>query len=848
MTKFKRSVVGASMVVVVLALAASAYGQVVATDEGAPGNVEGSAEWVEDQTMPTSPPGRAEVPQAAAAEAAMIEKEGAAAAGLSEAQARKVEEIVISARRRSELLEETPISVTVLSDAALQATGTTQINELQNLVPNLSIFRTGSGQTVSIVTRGVGNFPFVYYDQGTPLYVDGVVLSRNAGSVLDIVDISQIEVLRGPQGTLFGKNSVGGAVSITTVKPQPEMQGYASIRAGGLGTFDSRAMINVPVIEDQLFVRVNFASFARNGYYTNTITGEKLSDRNSQNVLVAGRWLPIPDLTIDLTGSYSVSHTQGLGPECVVIEPAFTDATTTPYGDGEGSIGVTGEQYRERCMRSKRYEGESDVARMNSVQSYGIWSIADYQIGDLGLIEDVGVKFTGAWRQQVVGNRDDLDGTLQPAATISTAGGGGEFDGTPNWQNQLQSEVQVSGTAWDDRINFVGGAFLFWERARTNNGFRFFEDTDSSVALFVRQLALSQNFVSIDNNDWALFGQATADFTEWLSLTAGIRYTEETKRLERLLLQPATVPGFGDPTAVDFSGELKSDAWTPMASLALTLPQEWAGGLPLDHLMGYFTFARGFRGGGFNGGARTERPEALDPFQPEFGNSFEIGGKTILFEGRLLFNVSAYLLDREDQQVPQIFSFTDPFLGIPRTDVLTRNAAESTSKGVEVELLAQPIENMRVDATMGYLNGVFGDFPGGQNARTGAPLDRSGQEYTFVPRWQTHLGVQYSIELPEMGASWLNGWVTPRVDWSFQSETQYWVPELPELLEPNRNLVNMRITYDFNDNQSQFAFWGTNMTDHEYYQESVAIPRTTGVITRYWALGRVMGVEFSHTF
>ncbi len=833
-----------SFLILVLAYAMPAVSQ----EEGVPDDGQLRDELVEGQTTDLTPPGREDVPQALDAEAATIEAEGAAAAGLSPAEARKVEEIVVSARRRAELLEDTPISMTVLSDAALEASGTTQLNEIQNLVPNLSIFRTGTGQTISIVTRGVGNFPFVYYDQGTPLYVDGVVLSRNAGSVLDIVDIAQIEVLRGPQGTLFGKNSVGGAVSITTVKPQPQLEAFASIRAGTFATFDSRAMINVPVIDDHLFLRLNFASFARDGYFTNLENGDKLSDRNSQNVLIAGRWLPTSELTVDLTGSYSVSHTKGLGPQCVPIDPAFQDAMTTPYGDGNGSIGVLGEEFRRRCEESGRFEGRSDVARLNSVQSYGVWGVGNYDVGEVSFLDDLGFKLTGAWRQQVIGNRDDLDGTASPVATIQTAGGDGEFNGSPNWQNQLQAEAQVSGSAWQEKINFVGGVFLFWERARTNNGFSFFPDTDSSVALFVRQLGLSQNFVTTNNNDWAAFGQATADFTEWLSLTAGIRYTEETKRLERLLLQPATVPGFGNPEAVNFSGKLKTDAWTPMASLALSMPREWIDDLPLDHLMAYFTYARGFRGGGFNGGARTERPEALDPFLPEFGNSFEIGSKSIFFGGRLLFNVSAFLLEREDQQVPQIFSFTDPFLGIPRTDVLTTNAATSTSRGVEVEFLAQPIDDLRIDATMGYLNGFFDDFPGGQNARTGEPLDRSGQAYTFVPRWQTHLGVQYSIEMPDVGTDWLNGWLTPRVDWSFQSQTQYWVPELPELLEPNRNLVNVRVSYDFNDNRSQIAFWGTNMTNHEYFQETVAIPRTIGVVTRYWAQPRTMGVQLSHKF
>lgn len=835
----------AGLVTLGLLLASGARAQVAGE---APGSVEGSAEQVEESLAPVEEAGRAGTSPADGAIAEKLEADGPAGAGLSRPAAARVEEVVVTARRRAELLEDTPISVSVLSDQMLQDSGTTQLNQIQNLVPNLTIFRTGTGQSISIVTRGVGNFPFVYYDQGTPLYVDGVVLSRNAGSVLDIVDVAQIEVLRGPQGTLFGKNSVGGAVSVTTVKPQPELNAYASIRAGSFNTFDSRAMINLPVLEDQLFLRFNFASFHREGYYLNTVNGDDLSDRDSQNFMLAGRWLPTSNLTIDVTGAYTTSHTKGLGGQCVVIEPAFSDQTPLVYAP------QTAEEYRRNCDRSGRFEGESDVAGQVSVESYGVWGVANYDAGPVGVLDDLGFKLTGAWRQQVVGVRHDRDGTVFPAfIEASTGGPGSDYNGNPTWQNQIQSELQVNGAAWDERINFVAGAFAFWERARSDRGFRVFVNTDSTLlgpgtGDVVRSIALSNNYITIDNNDWALFGQATADFTDWLSLTAGIRYTEETKRLSRILINPEA-PVVGQPgVAVDFDGKGTFDAWTPMASLALTAPQDWLGDTPVEHLMGYFTYARGFRGGGFNGGARTNNPESVRPFKPEFIDSYEVGFKTISFDGRLTFNLALFYADRTDQQVPQGVVYEDPETGLVETDLLTRNTGESKTQGVEVEFLTQPLDGLRVDGSMGYLHGVFGDIPGSQNQRTGEPIDRDGEQYNFVPRWQTHLGVQYSLEVPPPGPAWLGGWLTPRVDWSFRSETQYFAWELTELREPNRNIVNVRLSYDFNDNRSQLAFWGTNMTDHEYFQETVATPRTLGVVTRYWAQPRTMGVEVTHRF
>ena len=286
--------------------------------------------------------------------------------------------------------------------------------------------------------------------------------------------------------------------------------------------------------------------------------------------------------------------------------------------------------------------------------------------------------------------------------------------------------------------------------------------------------------------------------------------------------------------------------WTPMASLALTAPDAWVEPIYLDHLMGYFTYAEGFRGGGFNGGARTSSPIAIEPFRPEFINSYEIGFKSIGVERRMALNVAAFYAERKDQQVPQIT--TDESTVPPQTDVLTRNAAESTTKGVEIELNGQPIEGLLIDSSMGYLDAKFNGFPGAQNAITGAPIDRAGEALPFVPKWQTHLGAQYSIEVPFPGPRWLQGWLTPRIDWTFVGRTVNWAPELFQLVQEPRQIVNFRLSYDFNDDRTQVAFLANNLADETYFIESTAIPRVTGVVTRYYEPPRWFAVEISQRF
>ena len=779
---------------------------------------------------------------AEAAEAEIVEKKGAAAADLTPAEGRRVEEIVVHARKREELLENTPVSVTALSEEMLKAANVTRLDQIQELVPNLSIFRTLSGQTASIVIRGVGNFPFIYYDQGVGLYVDGVYLSRNAGSVLDVVDVASVEVLRGPQGTLFGKNSIGGAVSLTTVKPKPELEGYVEISAGGFGTLDTRAVLNLPIapeiFDDRLATRLSFASYKMAGYTRNEFNDKDSSDRNSQNFLGSIQYRPIDELTLDLSGTWSHSSTRGLGGQCRNVDfPAGGAPPTAPF------VQIYYPGFEAACEASQPYNFQSEVSGLAEVDSAGTWGIATWDVGDLWVIEDVAVKSTSAWRQQTPSSQLDIDMTEFPIAVSNGFGDGSDpLQGQPSFQRQMQTELQLNGTTLDERVNFVGGLFAFWESANEDNGLSILPNTP------VAPLGISYNYTTVSNWDWALFGQGTVDLTEWASFSAGTRYTQEKKGLSRLVLQPENAIV---PVPVDFTGRAIYDAWTPMASLALTAPVEWLDPILLEHLMGYFTFSKGFRGGGFNGGARVDNPVDIAPFEPEYIDAYEIGFKTIALDRMLTTNLSIFYMDRTDQQVPQIVSNVCPPEQpdcIPPTSVLTRNAASSVSKGFELEATAMPIDALLIDGSVGYTDSRFGDFPDAQDPLTGAAINRRGERIPFTPLWQTHLGAQYSVEIPTPGPLWMRGWLTPRLDWSYRSEQVNWAEELTDLTQPGFGLLNARLSYVFNDNRSQVAFWAMNLCNKVYFQETVALPRITTVVTRYYEPPRTLGVEVSHSF
>ncbi len=371
-------------------------------------SIEAPSQYVEEVEGPDAGPGVASEVDSAQAQAAV-------AAGSGKQVAKKVEEIVVFARKRAELLENTPLSVTALSEETLRVTNTTRLDQIQNLVPNLSMFRGISGETLSVNVRGVGNFPTIYFDQGVGLYVDGVFLSRNQGSVLDIVDVEQVEVLRGPQGTLFGKNTLGGAINITTIKPRNELEAFVLLRTGSYGQIDTRATLNVPVIDDLLALRATFASFKNSGYVYNETRDEYLSNRNSMNFLGSLRFTPIQSLTIDVTGNWSKAQSRPNGGKCSYIAPqnitdGFAAVIDSIRGTVENAGGTFPDDYRDSCNASTAFRVRNDAYQLAISENVGAWGNLTWDVGDAAFVQDLAITLRSSWREQYPANRLDGDG------------------------------------------------------------------------------------------------------------------------------------------------------------------------------------------------------------------------------------------------------------------------------------------------------------------------------------------------------------------------------------------------------------------------------------------------------
>ena len=806
---------------------------------GGSGRPASAAEAVDSFETPAAGGGAAGEVDAAVAQAAVPADRNTV--GVDRAARQKIEEIVVRARRREELLEDTPVSVAALGETAIRESTITRLNQITELVPNLQFdTAAGTSTTARVYIRGVGiNDTIMTNQPGVGIYVDGVYMARAAGSVLDVVDFEQVEVLRGPQGTLFGKNTAGGAVNITTVKPGPELEGWALVRPGNIGQIDTRAVLNLPLLEDTLYSRLSFASLQNRGYAYNAYLDEYWSNQNSLNFQGALRWTPLPDLTVDISGNYTRNHARPRGASCVFVRQVPTLDLEPGFADD--------------CRASEAAAPDpfyKDVDGLQDLEAYGVWGTIEWNREDLGPIDSLTLKSITAWRRQVDSTRRDFDATQTGLIAINIAGGPRALDGDPFESEQISQEIQVNGYALEERLSWVSGFYYLSDDARELSGTEVFYQTP-----FFIPGSSSVADREVDNYTIGVFGQATYDVFDWMGLTAGVRWTRDSQgyRIFNYNVTSLDQPKGGpiDPANVtqDTDDREAFEAWTPMASLSMVLPEDLSPDV-LDHLLGYFTYSTGFKGGGFN--ARTGSgfaPDTPPPtFDPENVRSYELGLKTVWFGRRLVANASLFIADYEDMQVLTLRSIPCATPEDPtciQIQAINANAARAKVKGAEFEFNATPIGGLQLTWNVGLLHSRFEEYLS-TSLIDDSPLDRSGESFNNVPDFTTLLAAQYSFPL-ENDAAWLSGWFTPRVEWYYRSAVHLTGPELASSQQPGVGLLNARFSYDFMDDRAQVALWGRNLTDQRYKTDSLPVT-VLGFDNVYYAPGRTFGAELSYRF
>jgi iron complex outermembrane receptor protein len=732
-------------------------------------------------------------PALAQAQAAAAEPEGG------------LEEIVVTAERRETNLQDTPISVTALNAGALEAQGVKTINDLAASVPNLTSTTgpQGSGDA-NFFVRGVGQFDFIVTnDPGVGVYVDGVYLGRTVGAMLDSGDIARVEVLRGPQGTLFGRNTLGGAISVTSKAPDPDgMAGSLRATYGSRDRIDVDGGINAPIGGDSA---VRLYAFTRNqdGFATRAQDGVKFGKTKRSGIKGSALIAASETITINLAADYSLDKSNPAPSVLRAIAPF-------PFFPAAAAADIQNPANFYRIFASNQPEARNEI-----------WGVSATIAAELG---DATLKSITAYRELDGFSTSDPDGTRFRLYDQDT-----DTD-----QTQFSQELQLSGDAADGALSYLVGGYFFRERAVQELRLCFAPITNTPTAPNNPCNTWTQGNNQVTKST-AIFGQARYNVTDALSVTLGGRYTWDKKDIVSNQffdfraggVGPGAVFGFGFPPALlgqrivvpivsNLPDDAKFNKFTPKIGVEYKAS---------DDVLLFASYAKGFRSGGFNG--RLIAPQRTVPsYDPDTNDAYEIGFKSDLADRRLRLNGTAFYSKYKGIQQT---------ISDPAVQFRVANAGDATLKGFELELNAVPADGLRFDVGLGYTDSEFKNVP----ALVG-PIN--GNQLPFSPKWTVALGAEYAADLGTGGK------LTPRVDWRYQAKTFFTAFNLPFEQQSGYGLLSARITWTDADDRFSISAYGDNLTDKEYYTFGQNALAAQGVAYTYIGRPREYGVTAGFKF
>lgn len=562
------------------------------------------------------------------------------------AQESGLEDIVVTAQKRAESLQKTPISVAAFTNAALEARGIANLGDLQSQVPNLQLTpHPNSATTNRIFIRGVGNLDDqITQDPSVAVYMDGVYIGRSQGLGNEVAELERIEVLRGPQGSLYGRNATGGAINFITRAPVlGEFEAKQSLTIGNDSLLRARTRVNIP-LGDTLAVELGYLHARKNGYVTNRGSDiKRFGDQRRDAYRAAVRWAPSDDL--DFRYSYDRSDI-GDTPPYVALSPLYPAIATRPDA---GSPFVTG-------------------LVPNDVRAQGHNLTASWDITDHLALKSV----TGYRKLRNFSNQNYLTGAVGPFPLFTN-----RFN---DRQKQFSEEVQLVGTALQSQLDYAIGLYYFEESAR-------------SLARTVTAASVTTDrTVTADNRAYAVYGQGTYSpdaLNNRLHLTVGLRWSHD--RRQATLQDIVTQANGSIATLPAGKGDNSFSSLSPTFILAYDFDQR---------INAYAKVARGYKSGGYNVRASTTQ-RFNEGFGPESLTSYEIGLKSDLLDRRLRLNLAYFYSDYKDIQLNTQVDVLNP----TRTDVL--NAGKARIQGLEVDITIKPSDALTFSASYGYTDARY---------------------------------------------------------------------------------------------------------------------------------------------
>lgn len=702
-------------------------------------------------------------------------------------------EIVVTARKKAESLQSVPIAVTAIDGEALRASALTDISELASRTPSFT-FQQQNALEQELFIRGIGTVRLnsATADPSVGVFLDEVYIGRRGTATPPVYDLERVEVLRGPQGTLFGKNVVGGAISFITARPKDTTEHYASVSVGNYGAIASQAYVT-GALTDTVKARLSLYQNRHDGYASNIVTGQELEDLDSYAGRLSVQIDPNEALSVLVVADYS--HDDGGGS----ARHAVDDPTKATPGFIAGAL-------KSKNPRTTETPYDQYMRRNGS----GLTVRADYDFDGPVL------TYLGAVRRGDAANRWSQPGAASPPSiTDSVLTQKEDYVGLTQ---ELRLASDQSGS-----LRWLGGLYFLHERTKRSS-------RNTANSFLPGGAGSTRDSLDGDNifiatgkaPNYAAFGEMEYDLTPDLTLSAGLRYTIDHKTFDSegriLSLGPAGQTNTLSPAPLQSPYHIYVDqTWRRLTPRVLL---EWS---PEKGTMLYGSVTRGFKGGGWQGAAANAQNASVS-YNPETAMNYEAGIKTELFNDRARFNLAAFYTDFKDLQVEQLDDVA--------LTLVVANAASAKIKGVEAEFQLQATRELSFAASGSLLHARYGKY-----IDVIRKLDFTDNKMQRTPDYQFSLSANYSVEVGsemKLGAN---------LSYVYQ-DSIYWGPDNTNR-EPGYGQVDARISLGHVDGSWQVTVYGKNLTD-ELYRTSI-IPFAGDEVSLYGA-PRTYGVRMSTRF
>ena len=732
-----------------------------------------------------------------------------------------IEEIVVTARKRAEGLQDAPISITAMTGEALELRQINSSDKLAQVTPNLTFDAnaptSGHSGAAQIYIRGIGQQDFLgVVDPGVGVYVDGVYYARTIATVFDFLDVERIEVLRGPQGTLFGRNTIGGAITIHSRKPVEELEAEAGVKVGSDSLVETRLNLSGP-LADNLLGRITLGSKNRDGYVKRLQDGVDLGDDD----MITGRgmllWTPADNLEVFLSADYLDKDENG----APLVFGGINNAQVAPQFAAilSGCLPPTPARLNDRtdpaCPNDQfaagPYANNGTAPTTSEITQWGLNSTIEWDVSD-----SLTFKSITAYREMEDRALRDSDNT--PLLVFHSV--------VEDEQEQFSQELQLLGNSLDQRLQWILGAYYFKENIANHQPV--FLGANPVLFRGGAGPVVPQSFqvdFDAENKAIAAFAQATYDLTEQLSLTAGLRYTDEEKSIlpnQRVLSSLLFFPP-GHYFVPNVEKTVKFDDLTPMVNLSY----QWT-----NDLMAYATYSEGFKSGGLNGRNILFNADAeVTPFDPEQAQTFELGIKSNWLDNRLTLN-GAYFNTKYDDIHLTVR------LGIAPT---VFNGGQATIQGFELEGTFVPDESWLITAGVGHLSSKY-DAIDPTLATRGVIGVTDDDQLPLSPKWSANIGVAYT----QTFGNWV---LTPRIDWIYTDKKFFDAENNAGAVQAGVSLFNAALALDAADDRWSLVFAVTNLTDKLYLTAATDATGTgLGYLEHVYARPREISLQAKYRF